>query len=154
MRSIYDVLPLLLPAVCLLACAVSDCAIRKLIRTPRGLTWLRLTNVDSLYLIYPLHLNRDTSVQEFPLLYFNKKDSLCWPIYWQSKPSLKLLDCGREIQNVVHIDIYYCKPELISWRKISITVFYMRFLSPTDKKCAVLSTYWQFFYYRPPGKFR
>ena len=30
----------------------------------------------------------------------------------------------------------------------------MRFLSPTDQKCAESSTYWQFFYYRPPGKFR
>ena len=33
-------------------------------------------------------------------------------------------------------------------------VFYTHFLSPTDPKCAELSTYWQFFYYRPPGKFR
>ena len=31
---------------------------------------------------------------------------------------------------------------------------HMRFLSPTDLKCAESSTYWQFFYYRPPGKFR
>ena len=30
----------------------------------------------------------------------------------------------------------------------------MRFLSPTDQKCAESSTYWQFFYYRPPSKFR
>ena len=30
----------------------------------------------------------------------------------------------------------------------------MRFLPPTDQKCAESSTYWQFFYYRPPGKFR
>ena len=29
---------------------------------------------------------------------------------------LKVLDCGREIQNNVHIDAYYCKPELIAWR--------------------------------------
>ena len=28
-----------------------------------------------------------------------------------------------------------------------------RFLSPTDQKCADLSTYWQFLHYRPPGKF-
>ena len=35
---------------------------------------------------------------------------------WQSKLSLKLLDSGRKIQNDVHIDTYYCKPELISWR--------------------------------------
>ena len=37
-------------------------------------------------------------------LCFNKKDSPCWPR--QSKPSLKLLDCGRKIQNDVHIDTY------------------------------------------------
>ena len=30
----------------------------------------------------------------------------------------------------------------------------MCFLSPADHKCAELPTYWQFFYYRPPGKFR
>ena len=30
----------------------------------------------------------------------------------------------------------------------------MRFLSQTDQKCAKSSTYWQFFYHRPPGKFR
>ena len=29
----------------------------------------------------------------------------------------------------------------------------MRFLFPTDQKCTESSTYWQFFYYRPPGKF-
>ena len=33
-------------------------------------------------------------------------------------------------------------------------MFHMRFLSPTDQKCAESLTYWQFFYYRPPGKFR
>ena len=27
-------------------------------------------------------------------------------------------------------------------------------LSPTDQKCADSSTYWQFFNYRPPGRFR
>ena len=37
---------------------------------------------------------------------------------------------------------------------INITVFHTRFLSPTDQKCAESVTYWQFFYYRPPGKFR
>ena len=84
-------------------------------------------------------------------LCFNKKDSPCWPS--QSEPYLKLLDCGRKIQNDVHIDTYR-KPELISRRWINITVFHTRFLSPTDEKCAESSTYWQFFYYRPPGKFR
>ena len=38
----------------------------------------------------------------FMLLYFNKKGSPCWPR--QSKPSLKLLDCSRKIQNDVYID--------------------------------------------------
>ena len=33
-------------------------------------------------------------------------------------------------------------------------MFHTRFLSPTDQKCAESLTYWQFFYYRPPGKFR
>ena len=33
-------------------------------------------------------------------------------------------------------------------------MFHTRFLSSTDQKCAESSTYWQFFYYRPPGKFR
>ena len=37
---------------------------------------------------------------------------------------------------------------------INITVFHTRFLSLTDQKCAESATYWQFFYYRPPGKFR
>ena len=85
-------------------------------------------------------------------LYFNKKGSPCWPR--QSKPSLKLLDCSRKIQNDVHIDTYYRKPELTSWRWINITVFHTRSLSPTDQKCAESLTYWQFFYYCPPGKFR
>ena len=63
-------------------------------------------------------------------------------------------NCCRKIQNDVHMDTYYHKPELISWRLINITVFQTRFLSPTDQKCAESSTYWQFFYYHPPGKFR
>ena len=33
-------------------------------------------------------------------------------------------------------------------------MFHTRSLSPTDQKCAESSTYWQFFYYCPPGKFR
>ena len=46
----------------------------------------------------------------------------------------------------------YCRPEFISWWKISI-MFYTRFLSPTDQKCVESSTFWQFFYYCPPSKF-
>ena len=33
-------------------------------------------------------------------------------------------------------------------------MFNTRSLSPTTQKSADSSTYWQFFYYRPPGKFR
>ena len=73
---------------------------------------------------------------------------------FQSKPSKKLLDCGRKIRNDVHIDTHYCKPELMSWPLISTTVFNTRFLSPTDQKCADLSTYWEFLYYRSTSKFR
>ena len=42
--------------------------------------------------------------------------SLCWPTDWQLKLSLKLLDRGRKIQNDIHINTYYCKPDFISWR--------------------------------------
>ena len=31
----------------------------------------------------------------------------CWPIYLQTKPSLKLLDCGRKKQINIHIDTYF-----------------------------------------------
>ena len=49
----------------------------------------------------------------------------------------------------------YCKPEVISWWKVNITVFYTRFpLSPTDQKCAESSAFRQFFNYCPPSKFR
>ena len=81
-------------------------------------------------------------------------------------PSLKLLDYDRKKKNDVHIDTYYCKAEPVSCRKINITVFYTRYLSsasemcgvvdfcPADQKCAGSSMYWQFFYYRLPGKLR
>ena len=42
---------------------------------------------------------------------FNEVCVLCWPVDWQLKPSLKLLDCGSKIQNDVHIDTDYCKPD-------------------------------------------
>ena len=73
----------------------------------------------------------------------------CWPIDWQSKLLLKLLDCGRKIQNDVHID-RYCTPELISWWQISITIFTIRFLLLTYQKYVDSSTYWQFFCCRLP----
>ena len=47
-----------------------------------------------------------------------------------------------------------CKPEVISWWKVNITVFCTRFLSPTDQKCVESSAFWQFFYYFPTSKFR
>ena len=46
----------------------------------------------------------------------------------------------------------YCKPEVISWWKVNIRVFYTRFLSPTGQKCAESSAFWQFFYYCPPSR--
>ena len=48
----------------------------------------------------------------------------------------------------------YCKQEVISWWKVNITVFYTRFLSPSDQKCVESSAFWQFFYYFPASKFR
>ena len=38
--------------------------------------------------------------------------------------------------------------------KSTLQCFTCVFCLPTDQKCAESSTYWQFFYYRPPGKFR
>ena len=43
-------------------------------------------------------------------------DPLTGKILNMLKLSLKLLDRGRKIQNDVHSNIYYCKPDLISWR--------------------------------------
>ena len=74
-----------------------------------------------------------------------KKGSSCWPIYQAMEiVSKNFGKCWN--------DTYYCKLELKSW--VNITVFYTRFLSPTDHKCAESSTFRQFFYYRPPVKFR
>ena len=68
------------------------------------------------------------------------------PFTRQSKLSLKLLDVALKryilLQNRTHIMTI-----------INIIVFCTCFLSPTDQKCADSSTFWQFFYYRPPGKF-
>ena len=71
--AVYDVLPLRLPAVCWYM--VSDCAIRKLLPVPCGLTSLRQANVGyekySLHLIFTFYLNRDTSVLEWiPVIVF------------------------------------------------------------------------------------
>ena len=75
MRSVYDVLPLWLPAVCwhggkwLRNYQETRCT-----QVPRGLT-LRQANVGYekyyLHLIFPFYLNRDTSVLElFPVPVF------------------------------------------------------------------------------------
>ena len=96
---------------------VSDFAIRE----PRGLTcrvWLNSGRPTrdikySSHFIFKFYINRDTSVLElFHVVVFQQKYSPCWP----RQSSLKLLACGRKIHNDVHIDTYYCKPELISWR--------------------------------------
>ena len=60
-------------ASCVLACVVSDCAIRKLLVVPCVLT-LRQANMGyekySLHLIFTFYLNRDTSVlQLFPVVF-------------------------------------------------------------------------------------
>ena len=75
-------------------------------------------------------------------------------VYWlESKSSLKWLDCGRKIQNNIHIDTYLlqARTHIVA---INLPVFDTCFLFRTDQKCTESSTYWQFFYYRPPGKFR
>ena len=52
--------------------------------------------------------------QNYPLSLY-KKISRVDPFTGnESKPSLKLSDCGRKIRNDVHIDTYFCKPELVS----------------------------------------
>ena len=87
------------------------------------------------------------------LLYFNKKIIPVDPLIRQLKPSLKLLGSTKQIQNDVHINI------LLQTRTHIMTIsqhnsIYKRFLSPTYQKCAKSSTFWQFFYHPPPGKFR
>ena len=67
-----------------------------------------------------------TCHQSFKMsLYFNKKilnEVRVEPFCWQSKQSLKLLNCSRQIQNDGHVDMYYCKPELI-WSYIYIYIY-------------------------------
>ena len=56
-------------------------------------------------------------IELLPVIVFKKKFSRVDPFTGnESKLSLNLSDCGRKIQNDVHTDTYYCKPELISWR--------------------------------------
>ena len=148
MRSVYDVLPLRLPAVCWHGKWLRN------LETPQRTMWSQACGPPcqrgiskySSHLIFTFYPNRDKSVLElFHVVVFHWKtfSVLTQPIN-RSKPSLKLLDYGRKIQNDIHIDTYYRKPELISWRWINITVFHMRFLPPTDQKCAESSWYWQF----------
>ena len=73
---------------------------------------------------------------------FNEVCVLCWPVdHWQSKPSLKLLVCGSKIRYDDHMDTHYCKPVLISWWLINITLCNTSFLSPPDQKCSHSSSY-------------
>ena len=62
----------------------------------------------SLPLIFTFYLNGDTSVLElFRVVIFQYKRFSMQSVLThlsQSKPSQKLLDCGRKIRNDVHID--------------------------------------------------
>ena len=78
-------------------------------------TW-NLLRKNIFHLIFTFYLNRYTLVIEFSRRILEKKttknDSAspwdpCWPIYLQTKPSLKLLDCGRKNQIYIHIDTYF-----------------------------------------------
>ena len=149
MCSIYDVLPLRLPAVCMVSGNLTTAWFDKNTPTGQHGKWYEKY---SLHLFFTFYLYRDTSVIElFPVMVFKKKDIQCWPVYrrWIETVS----NCGRNIRNDVDTDTYYCRPGLVSWRYINITVFYTRFLSPTDQKCAESSKYRQFFYYGPSCKF-
>ena len=107
MRCVWNVLPLRPPPVTWHGKLVSDFAIRKLLGAPHGLSSVRQANVgiEKIFFTCDFHFIRDTLVVEvFPVVVFQIKDSRCWIIYWQSKPSLKLLDCDRKIQNSVYIN--------------------------------------------------
>ena len=90
----------------------------------------------------------------FPVVVFQLKRILRVDPFTDNRNCIeqsKWLDCDRKIQN----DVWIGKT---SWTHI-MTInqhnsILHDFLSPTDQKCAGSSTYWQFFYYRPPGKFR
>ena len=118
MRSIYDALPLRLPTVCMVSGNLNTMWFDMFDFTPTGQHGKSYKNI--------LH----TGARIIPCRCISIKKILpCWAIYWQSKLSLKLLDFGRKIRNDVHIDTNYCKPKLVSWRWITITVFYTHFLS-------------------------
>ena len=98
---------------------VSDSTIRKIVY---NMVWLhsnRPTSEVKKYILYIWFSHFTLTVTHRCYNYsmwYIKKILPCWPICWQSKPSLKLLDCGRKIENDIHIYAYYCKPELIPWR--------------------------------------
>ena len=67
------------------------------------------------HLIVTFYLNRDNYVLEiFPVAVVQYKLIIRDDPFTGNRKRLKLLDSGRKIQNDVHIDTYYCKPELIS----------------------------------------
>ena len=74
----------------------------------------------------------------------------CWPIYLESKPSQ---NCWIAVERaeITFISIHINANQNSYHDDKSI---YIRSLSPTTQKSADSSTLWQFFYYRPPGKFR
>ena len=126
--------------------------------TGHGATYGKWYEKNYLHLIFTFYLNSDTSAPElFPVVVSKKKKiPLVDPftcLLAMNRNRLELSDCGRKIRNDIHTDTYYCKPKLVSWRKLNITVFYTRFLSPTDRKYAESSTYSQFLDYRPPVNF-
>ena len=86
------------------------------------LTSLRQANIGNdmkniLYISFSnFALTETHRCQNYPLSLY-KKISRVDPFTGnESKPSLKLSDCGRKIRNDVHVDTYFCKPELVSWR--------------------------------------
>ena len=132
MRPIYDILPLRLSAVCWHG---------KWLRNQK--TWFDFTltgqrrkyeRISFTFDFWHFTFTETHRWYNYSLsLHFIEK-ILCWPIYSQSKPPLKFLDCCRQILNGAHIDSYYCKPELTSWRYIKMTAFHTRCMSPNDQK--------------------
>ena len=147
MHSVY-VLPLQLLAV-VLACVISDYAIRKLL-TPWSthIVWFhsnRQTWKYSLHLIFTFFLNRDPSVLEsFLVIVFQyKRFSVLAHLLGPFGNRNRLWRSYRYIllQTRTHM--------MINQHNSVLHVFSV----PTDQECAELLMYWQFFYYHPPGKF-
>ena len=118
----------------------------------REMIWKKFFTFDFHILPWQWHIG----ARIIPCRCIKKKIPLVDPftcLLAMNRNRLELSDCGRKIRNDIHTDTYYCKPKLVSWRQLNITVFYTRFLSPTDRKYAESSTYWQFLDYRPPVNF-